>query len=121
VRVGGTTLQRSINWFNSGVTALARSPRLGPLVSRHITTATYQGRRSGRTFSTPVGYQRSGDVVTIAVMLPDAKSWWRNFTGEGGPLSLQLDGGDRTGHAVAHRDNPRRVTLTVTLDPPATS
>jgi hypothetical protein len=119
MRVGGSTLRRSVNWFNRGVSALAGSPRLGKVMGRYFTTVTYRGRRSGRTFSTPVGYRRSGDVVTISVMLPDAKSWWRNFDGEGGPLGLQLDGRDRTGHAVARRDGPRRVTVTVQLDPPA--
>ena len=62
--------------------------RLGKVLGRYFTTVTYQGRRSGRTFSTPVGYRRSGDIVTISVMLPDAKSWWRNFLGEGGPITL---------------------------------
>jgi hypothetical protein len=115
VRVGGPALQRSVNFFNSGVIALVGAPRLGPIVSRFITTATYRGRRSGRTFSTPVGYRRAGDVVTVTVMLPDAKSWWRNFTGDGGPLTLRLDGRDRTGHAVAVRDG-RAVTITARLD-----
>jgi hypothetical protein len=115
VRVGGATLQRSVDCFNTGVSALARSPRLGPVVSRYITTASYQGRRSGRTFSTPVGYRRRGDVVTIQVMVPDAKSWWRNFTGEGGRLTLRLDGRDRSGHAVATRTG-RSVTVTLHLD-----
>ena len=65
----------------------------------------YVGRRSGKTIETPVGYRRSGDTVTINVMSPDAKSWWRNFLGEGGPITLlKLDGADRTGHAVADRD-----------------
>lgn len=86
------------------------------MVSRHLTIVTYTGRRSGRTFSTPVGYRRAGDTVTIGVRLPDAKKWWRNFTGEGGPISLELDGVDRTGHAVARRDERGRVSITVRLD-----
>jgi hypothetical protein len=50
-------------------------------------------------------------------MSPDAKSWWRNFLGEGGPITLlRLDGVDRTGHAVADRDEKGRVTVTVQLD-----
>jgi hypothetical protein len=42
--------------------------------------------------------------------------WWRNFLAEGGPISLQLDGIDRTGHAIARRDEAGRVTVTVRLD-----
>jgi hypothetical protein len=92
------------------------SPRWGPLVSRQLTVITYTGRRSGRTFSTPVGYRRAAGVVTIGVRLPDAKKWWHNFTGEGGPIFLHLDGTDQAGHAVARRDEKGRVTVTVRLD-----
>jgi hypothetical protein len=85
-------------------------------VSRHLTIVTYTGRRSGRTFSTPVGYRRAGDTVTISVSLPERKTWWRNFTGDGGPVSLHLDGENRTGHAVAPVDGKGQVTVTVRLD-----
>ncbi|RSM50646.1 hypothetical protein DMA12_00305 [Amycolatopsis balhimycina DSM 5908] len=102
--------------FNTWVGALRTSPRWGPLVRRHLTEITYTGRRSGHSFSTPVGYRRAGDVVTIRVMMPDAKSWWRNFTGDGAPLTLELDATGRTGHAVARRDEKGRVTVTVHLD-----
>jgi hypothetical protein len=50
-------------------------------------------------------------------MSPDNKVWWRNFLGEGGPITLlKLDAGDRTGHAVADRDDKGRVKVTVQLD-----
>jgi hypothetical protein len=111
----GPAVQRFVGCFNAGVTGLADSRLVGQVVRRHITTATYTGRRSGRTFHIPVGYRRSDDVVTIGVQIPDRKNWWRNFTGDGGPLTLQLDGADRTGHAVAERDG-RQVRVTVRLD-----
>jgi hypothetical protein len=66
----------------------------------------------------PVRYQRAADAVTIGVQLPAAKTWWRNFTGTGGPISLQLDGIDCTGHAVARRDASGHVTVTVRLNAP---
>jgi hypothetical protein len=109
-------VRRSIGRFNAWVSALRSSPRWGRLVSRRLTIVTYVGRRSGRTFSTPVAYRRANDVVTIGVQFPDAKTWWRNFLDEGGPISLHLDGADRAGHAVARRDGRRRVTITVRLD-----
>ncbi|MDG4767924.1 hypothetical protein O7632_28085 [Solwaraspora sp. WMMD406] len=102
--------------FNACVLTLRSSPRWGRLVQRHLTVVTYTGRRSGRTFSTPVSFRRTGDTVTIRVAMPDAKNWWRNFTDGGGPLSLHLDGVDRPGHAVARRDDRGRVTVVVTLD-----
>jgi hypothetical protein len=98
------------------VNHLRGSRRWGPLVRRYLTVVTYTGRRSGRTFSTPVGYRRRGDLVTIAVKMPDAKRWWRNFLDGGGPATQQLDGVERAGHATAHRDAKGRVTVTVRLD-----
>lgn len=107
---------RFVDAVNARVVALRDHPRLGPWARRRFTIVTYTGRRSGRTFSTPVGYAHDGDTVTIGVQLPDAKTWWRNFTGDGGPIALELDGRDRTGHAVAHRDARGRVTVTVRLE-----
>ena len=108
--------KNTVDRFNTCVGALRTSPRWGRLVRRHLTQVTYTGRRSGRAVSTPVGYRRAGDVVTIRVGLPDRKSWWRNFTGDGAPLTLELDDTGRTGHAVARRDEKGRVTVTVHLD-----
>jgi hypothetical protein len=96
---------------------LIDAPVVGPFVRRGLINIRYVGRRSGKTIETPVGYRRSGDTITINVMSPDAKSWWRNFLGEGGSITLRkLDGADRTGHAVADRDEKGRVTVTVQLD-----
>lgn len=100
---------------NNCVVGLRDAPLVGKLVRKGITVVSYTGRRSGRTFTTPVGYQRKGDVVSIQVMMPDAKTWWRNFDGEGGPLTLELDGTERTRHATSHRDDKGRVTVRVRL------
>jgi hypothetical protein len=101
--------------LNAWVSGLRTSPRWGRLVSRHITLVTYTGRRSGRTFTIPVGYKRSGGIVTIGVRFPDAKTWWRNFHDPGGPITVELDGTGRTGHAVAERDERGRVTVRIDL------
>jgi hypothetical protein len=105
---------RLVDAVNARVVALRDHPRLGTWARRRFTTVTYTGRRSGRTFSIPVGYRRDGDTVTITVMFPDAKTWWRNFLGQGGPLTLDLDGG-RDGHAVARRTGRGQVEVTVRL------
>ena len=95
---------------------LIDAPVVGAFVRRGLINIRYVGRRSGKTIQTPVGYRRSGDTVVINVMSPDNKAWWRNFLGEGGPITLlRLDGQDRTGHAVADRDDTGRVSITVTL------
>jgi hypothetical protein len=111
----GRLLMRGAPLFNAPITALAASPRFGALLRRSITTITYTGRRSGRTFSIPVAYRRQGDEIDIVPNLPDAKTWWRNFLGDGAPMSLTLDGIEHSGHAVAHRDENGRVTVRVRL------
>lgn len=108
---------KAVRCVNAGVEALARAPRLGRVVGRSIAMISYVGRRSGRTFRTPVAYRRSGDELLVGVQFPDAKNWWRNFVGEGGPITVELDGADRTGHAVATRDGRGRVAVRVRLDP----
>lgn len=115
----------SHNFFNNPVAravnrlvvSLATVPVLGGIVGRNLVEIRYTGRKTGRSFQTPVNYQLSGDDVTIRVMGPDAKNWWRNFLGEGGPITLlNFRGTDRTGHAVAARDERGRVTVRVRLD-----
>jgi hypothetical protein len=103
--------------FNGFFVALIDAPLLGGVVRKGMINIRYVGRRSGKTIQTPVGYRRSGDTVTINVMSPDSKTWWRNFLSEGGPITLlRLDGADRTGHAVANRDEQGKVAVTVALD-----
>jgi hypothetical protein len=108
-------IMRAAPLFNAPIAAIAASPRFGARLRRSVTLITYTGRRSGRTFSMPVAYRRRGEELEIAANLPDAKTWWRNFVGEGAPISLTLDGAERAGHAVAHRDDKGRVTVRVRL------
>ena len=87
------------------------------VVGRGLVVIRYVGRRSGKTFEIPVGYRRSGDDLIIGVASPDAKNWWRNFLGDGCPITLlNLDGRDRNGHAVSIRDARGRVSVKVRLD-----
>lgn len=111
-----SVLSPIVTAVNAGFSALSQAPLLGSLVSRAITDIRYVGRKSGRTITTPVGYRRTGDRITIAVALPDRKTWWRNFLRDGGPISIRLDGEYRPGFAVAHRDDRGRVSVTIQLD-----
>jgi hypothetical protein len=108
-------IMRAAPLLNAPVAVIAASPRLGARLRRNITVITYSGRRSGRTFSIPVAYRRRGDEIEVAANLPDAKTWWRNFVGEGGPLTLTLDGAERDGHGVAHREASGRVKVRIRL------
>ena len=121
MRRGGRPVELLVRTVNTTVSALLRNRWLGPWIGKGVTTVSYVGRRSGRTFSTPVAYRRAGDQVTIVVDLPDTKNWWRNFTDGGGPITLRLDGTDRAGHAIAHRTGAGWATVQVTLDPSSAS
>lgn len=108
---------RPAKFFNAAFLALRDAPVVGPLLGRSLVEISWVGRTSGKTFSTPVNYRRTGDSVVIGVMAPDQKKWWRNFLGEGGPITLKdLDGSDRSGHAVATRDDAGKVLVKVALD-----
>jgi hypothetical protein len=112
----GRLVMRAAPALNAPIAAIAASPRFGGALRRSVTVVTYTGRRSGRTFSIPVAYRRRGDEnIDIGANLPDAKTWWRNFLGDGAPLSVTLDGVERAGHGVAHRDDKGRVTVSVRL------
>ena len=99
---------------NPLVRACLRSPAHG-LVSSHLALITVTGRRSGRTYTFPVGYERDGERVTIGVDWPDRKRWWRNLR-EPAPVELRLSGVRRTGTAQAHGDDHLGVTVEVLLD-----
>jgi len=102
---------------NNIFVGLIDAPLVGSVVRRALINIRYVGRRSGKTIQTPVGYRRAGDRIVINVVSPDNKTWWRNFLGEGGSITLlKLDGADRTGHALADRDDDGRVKVTVRLD-----
>lgn len=103
--------------MNKIVGAVLRVPVLDKFVGKSMATVTYVGRKSGKQFSLIVGYRQDGDTVLIGVALPDKKNWWRNFLGEGGPITITLRGVDRTGHAVSSRNDAGQVSLKVTLDP----
>lgn len=102
--------------MNKLFVALIDAPVIGPVVRRGMINIRYVGRRSNKTFETPIGYRRTANGIVINVMSPDNKTWWRNFLGDGGPITLlKFDGQDRTGHAVASRDAKGRVSVAVTL------
>lgn len=113
-RTIGRTLMRAAPLINAPVTAVTTS-RLGRLLTGTVALVTYTGRRSGRTFTIPVAYRRTGDTVTVGVNLPDAKTWWRNFLGAGGPLTVRIAGRDHPGHGVATRDEAGAVRVVITL------
>jgi hypothetical protein len=103
-------------FVNPLVARLTKTP-LRKLVGSGTTMITVTGRSSGKEFTFPVTVtKREGQTLTIGVMMPAKKVWWRNLTGDGAPVRIEQDGVDRTGHAVARGDETSGVTVEITLD-----
>ena len=69
---------RFMSFANQVVCKLLESPA-HRLMSGSTDVIRYQGRRSGKTFTTPTQYATYGDGLVIFVGRAATKSWWRNF------------------------------------------
>src|SRR5262249_21632788 len=90
-------LDRLMTRLNPMVCWVLRSP-FHPLVGGVLLLLHVTGRRTGRRYWIPVGYQRDGDTITVLVSKARRKQWWRNYR-EPGPVDVLLHG--RTLHARA--------------------
>jgi hypothetical protein len=77
------------------MTPLLRSPLHG-LVSNRLLLLSFTGLKSGKRFTTPVGYEREGNTLIIMTR----RSWWKNCQG-GVPVSIQYKGRVREARATA--------------------
>ncbi len=91
--------------FNPLVIALLKSP-LHSLMSKDVMLITFTGRRSGRSYTTPVSYVREGQ--TVRCFTSGGTAWWRNLRG-GASVSLRIRGEEQRGHAEAIRGEPKRI------------
>jgi deazaflavin-dependent oxidoreductase (nitroreductase family) len=58
---------------------------------------TVRGKKSGKAYTTPVNYVRSGDdLITVSFK---SRRWWRNLRGGAG-VRVRLQGIDREANAV---------------------
>ena len=85
---------------------LLRSPWHGVL-SKNMLLITVTGRKSGKPYTTPVGYVRAGDNLLI-VSSPD-RTWWKNLRG-GAPITVRLQGREQTGVGRAVEDTAEVTT-----------
>jgi hypothetical protein len=69
---------RLLDRLNPLVVAILRSP-VHWLASSGLMAITITGRRSGRSYTIPVGYHDVGDAVVVLVSDGPGRSWWRNF------------------------------------------
>lgn len=77
------------NVVNPIVKRVLRSPLHG-IVSDWLMLLSYEGRRSGSRYTTPVAYERDGPDIVVTTFR-DQASWWRNFQ-DGHPARLWIRG-----------------------------
>lgn len=88
-------------WYNVPIRWLLRSP-LHSMLSANVLLITYLGRRSGKTYATPVNYVRDGDILSVVSFRH--RTWWRNLQ-SGVPVSLRLRGHERKAVATVFTDD----------------
>jgi deazaflavin-dependent oxidoreductase (nitroreductase family) len=94
-------------WYNPIIVWLLRSPLHG-FMSKNTMLITYTGRKSGKTYTTPVNYlvfSIGGERAYITTS-QRTRTWWRNFRQEA-PVGLRVQGKDLKGIAIAIEDEAR--------------
>ena len=80
-------------YVTSAMKFILRSPMHG-MVSKTVLLITFTGRKSGKTYTTPVDYSQDGDQVTIFTHA----NWWKNLRG-GSSVTLRIRGRELQGLA----------------------
>lgn len=80
-------------FVNNTMKFVLRSPVHG-MVSKFILLITFTGRKSGKTYTTPVSYSQENDQVYIFTHA----NWWKNLCG-GASVTLCMHGQERKGWA----------------------
>lgn len=82
-------------WFmNKVINPVVRLVLLSPvhgMLSSALLLLTYQGRKTGRTYTLPVQYAQEGQKIYLVPGAPEHKTWWRNLRGEA-PVQVYLRG-----------------------------
>ncbi|MBW1832973.1 MAG: nitroreductase family deazaflavin-dependent oxidoreductase [Deltaproteobacteria bacterium] len=102
------SVDSSASRFNRFATVVLRSPLHWPL-SFGLMLITFTGRRTGRSYTIPVGYQRHGDILTILASEAQKKQWWRNFH-EAAQVEVRVKG--KTLQGAAHLVPPSAPEFT---------
>lgn len=112
---GSWDVDRLTTRLNPAVAWLLRSP-LHALVDRGLMLITVTGRRTGKRYAIPVGYQRDGNTLRVLVSKARRKKWWRNYL-EPRPVEVLLRGETLKGtaHVVPTDSQEFRDVLEETL------
>ena len=94
------------NALNVVMRPLLRSP-LGRLAPANLCLLSYRGRKSGRSYTTPLSYMRDGSLVRL--LSSHETRWWHNFLAEPLDVELEIDGESFRGRARALVDEGARL------------
>ncbi len=97
--------------INPAMRLLLRSP-LHWLMSDSLMLITFVGRKSGRTFTTPVRYMRHDDAIRCFTAA--SSKWWRNMRG-GAEVKLLIRGQEGRYRAVAVESPPEQIRAALLL------
>jgi deazaflavin-dependent oxidoreductase (nitroreductase family) len=95
-------------FVNQAMKFVLRSPVHG-MVSKTVLLITFTGRKSGKTYSTPVSYSQSGDQVSIFTHA----AWWKNL-GSGAPVTLRIRGQEFRGLAEPVAEDKQAIAAGLT-------
>lgn len=90
-------------------TLILKSP-MHAVMSDEYAILEFTGRRTGKTYETPVAYVQEGDTVLLST---DSR-WWRNFSDDA-VVTLRLRGRRRDGTAHLVRDAAQAEGIVRTL------
>jgi deazaflavin-dependent oxidoreductase (nitroreductase family) len=93
-----------IRLLNPFVAGILNSP-LHSLVSKDMMLIRFTGRRTGKSYTTPVSYAREGNLVRCFTHAP----WARNLRG-GAEVRVRIQGQDREGRAEAISGDVERIS-----------
>lgn len=96
---------------NPIVGAVLRSPLHGWMSGRLI-LLSFTGRKSGKQYTLPVGYQQEGERLYLFTH----SSWWKNLRG-GAPVTVQLRGRKRRGAANVVEDETTMLQIAHKMAP----
>ena len=93
---------------NRAMKLILRSPVHG-MVSKTVMLITFAGRKSGKTYSTPVSYSQDGDQVYVFTH----GEWWKNLRG-GAPVTLRIQGRELQGLPETIAEDKQAVAAALT-------
>ena len=94
--------------LNRVMKVVLRSP-LHRIVSNNLLLITFTGRKSGKTYSTPVSYFQEDGQVNIFTHA----NWWKNLRG-GAPVTLRIRGRQLQGMAEPIADDKQAIAAALT-------